>query len=195
MIVHDRNGKIHERSECICTKLYERREPTFSKLNKQSELISISTCLVRYCLSSARINTSYDWLRLEWKNTREKRVHLYQTARAKRAQFFSKLNEQSELISISICLVRYCMTSVVCLLSSAFCCLSSAICRLPSAVCRLPSAVCRLPSTVCPLPSVVCRLPSVVCHLPSSVCRIPSAVCRMPSARLNTSYDWIQPEL
>ena len=35
--------KIHERSRCIYTKLYEQSEPNFSKLNERSELISIST--------------------------------------------------------------------------------------------------------------------------------------------------------
>ena len=44
IIGYDWNGKIHEQSKCICTKLYERSETNFSsKLNEQSELISIST--------------------------------------------------------------------------------------------------------------------------------------------------------
>ena len=44
MIGYDRNEKKYERREFICIKLYERSEPVFfSKLNKRSELISIST--------------------------------------------------------------------------------------------------------------------------------------------------------
>ena len=60
-----------------------------------------SSCLVCYYKVTARLKTSYDCLRPEWQNTRAKWVYLYQTLWAKRAQFFSKLNKWSELISIS----------------------------------------------------------------------------------------------
>ena len=59
-----------------------------------------ANCLVCYCLPKAGLKTSHDWLRPEWENTRAEGVYLYQTLRAKRAQYFLRLNERSELISI-----------------------------------------------------------------------------------------------
>ena len=58
-------------------------------------------CPVRYCLPTARLKTSYDWIQLEWQNTQVKQVHLYQTLQVNQAQLFSKLNKRSELTSIS----------------------------------------------------------------------------------------------
>ena len=94
----------------------------FSKLNKQSELKSMGTKIDKqsnwictklnewnidlsvtvFCLLYVHLNTSYDCLRPEWKNTRAKLImHLYQTLRTKGAQFVSKIYKQSEFISIN----------------------------------------------------------------------------------------------
>ena len=80
------------------------RSPLFSLItNIISEFIrreGAANCLIHYYLQAARLKTSYDWLWPKWKNTGAKRAYLNHTLRAKRA-CFSKLNEQSELISVS----------------------------------------------------------------------------------------------
>ena len=57
-----------------------------------------ANCLVRYCLPTVHVNTSYDCLRTEWKNTRAKRVHLYQTIRVKQSEPVFFENQRGERV-------------------------------------------------------------------------------------------------
>ena len=56
--------------------------------------------IIHYCLPTAFLNISYDWLGPEWHNTQANQVYLYQTLRAKQAWYFSMLNERIQLISV-----------------------------------------------------------------------------------------------
>ena len=61
------------------------------KIILETKIISregVANWITRYRLLSMRLKTSYDWLCPEWQNTRAKRVYLYQTLQAKRAQLF-----------------------------------------------------------------------------------------------------------